>query len=157
MPLTEQDRDRHLAYVTDLLDRIPSDFSQDQLEFVRGSTQQLIDILERFDPKSPARLDIGHGWLPLVLHLDRKLRCLYPEYQILQIKEKVGTLRFYAQLPHDYTVDNVPNYGTMKAIFYDLIYYTELRSAKICEYCGNTGTTRGGPGYQHTRCDKHQL
>ena len=38
---------------------------------------------------------VGKGWMPLVLECHRKLTALDPEYYIVQIKEKFGTLRYY--------------------------------------------------------------
>jgi hypothetical protein len=39
------------------------------------------------------------GWYPLLVELDQKLAALLPEYEIHQVKEKYGTLRFYWGMP----------------------------------------------------------
>lgn len=39
------------------------------------------------------------GWYPLLIDLDRQIAALLPEYEIHQVKEKYGTLRFYWGLP----------------------------------------------------------
>jgi hypothetical protein len=38
---------------------------------------------------------VGEGWMPIILDLNEKLTKLDPEYRIMQIKEKFGTLRYY--------------------------------------------------------------
>jgi hypothetical protein len=39
------------------------------------------------------------GWYPLLVRLDENISALLPEYEIHQMKEKYGTLRFYWGLP----------------------------------------------------------
>lgn len=39
------------------------------------------------------------GWYPLLVELDLEIAALLPEYEIHQMKEKFGTLRFYWSLP----------------------------------------------------------
>lgn len=39
------------------------------------------------------------GWYPLLVELDTEIAALLPEYEIHQMKEKFGTLRFYWGLP----------------------------------------------------------
>lgn len=39
------------------------------------------------------------GWYPLLVELDRQIAALLPEYEIHQVKEKYGTLRFYWGIP----------------------------------------------------------
>lgn len=40
------------------------------------------------------------GWYPLIIELDQKLTDMAPNYEIHQIKEKFGTLRYYISLPN---------------------------------------------------------
>ena len=58
-----------------------------------------------------------------------------------QVKEKFGTLRFYADYGEDYE-DEIE----------DLIHQAEVRSSKTCEECGQPGVTRPG-GWIKTLCD----
>lgn len=81
---------------------------------------------------------VGKGWMPLVLELHKKLENIYPEYEISQIKEKFGTLRYYV--------------GSMTKEGYALIDAAEAESAKTCEECGHPGKLRKG-GWLKTLCD----
>jgi hypothetical protein len=68
------------------------------------------------------------GWYPLLDDLDGKISYLAPNYEIHQVKEKYGTLRFYIGGP-------VKDKMTA-AIIEDLISYAEELSSIICESCG---------------------
>ncbi len=37
----------------------------------------------------------GRGWYPLLVELDEQLRTLFPNYELHQVKEKFGGLRYY--------------------------------------------------------------
>lgn len=65
-------------------------------------------------------ISCASGWFPMVIELDRKLAELIPDYELHQVKEKFGTLRYYAHIknpkpqccidleasrPHDGAVD----------------------------------------------------
>ena len=61
------------------------------------------DALERIMARIPAGwgrwIDCGPGWYPLLAELDAHLGALIPDYEIHQVKEKYGTLRFYWGVP----------------------------------------------------------
>ena len=59
-----------------------------------------------------------------------------------QVKEKFGTLRFYADGGNDMTDG--------------MIWMAEALSACTCEVCGKPGKLRGG-GWVKTLCDEHAL
>ena len=87
--------------------------------------------------------DVGPGWLPLIEVLDKQLTVLDPYYDIVQIKEKFGGLRYYIA-----TSEGCANAGRMYAII-DTI---ESLSFRICEDCGRPGEIRKG-GWIRTLCD----
>jgi hypothetical protein len=89
---------------------------------------------------------VGDGWVPLALELNEKLNELYPDYQLEQIKEKFGGLRYYTNIP--YRENDELTEGTK------LIDEAEGKSYKICEECGEPGEPRYG-GWVKTLCDKH--
>ncbi len=64
----------------------------------------------------------------------------YPPFEVIQVKEKFGGLRFY------------PN-SAPKSVW-NLIDIAEEKSYEICEECGKKGTLRKG-GWWATLCDKH--
>jgi hypothetical protein len=72
------------------------------------------------------------GWQPMVEELCSKLTQIVDKkklaFQIEQIKEKFGGLRFY----YSYEGDRAPEIA-------DLIHETEQRSFKICEVTGEEG------------------
>ena len=61
----------------------------------------------------------------------------------VQIKEKFGGLRFYAEGGDEYISG--------------AIQFAELMSTVMCESCGDKGTvgTHGGTGWVYTACEKH--
>lgn len=67
------------------------------------------------------------GWYRLITDLDAVLAALDPDYVIHQIKEKFGTLRFYAETDLA---------GERAAQFAELIAAAEAASAYTCERCG---------------------
>lgn len=91
-------------------------------------------------------LDCDDGWFDLI---DRLCHCLQSDadshgggdYQVTTpyIKEKYGTLRFYA-------------YATQAQ--HAMIEMAEDLSARICEKCGRPGWTMG-PGWYKTLCPEH--
>lgn len=76
----------------------------------------------------------GPGWYPILARLEGRLRRTDPDYQVYQIKEKFGTLRFY------WTSRN-RDVGT------------EAEAARTCEQCGNPGRLRKRNGWFRTVCD----
>lgn len=83
------------------------------------------------------------GWKDIVLKADEMLGFIDPDYEIHQIKEKFGTLRYY--------------FGTTKSgvesdIMYAIERWAESRSASTCESCGKFGELRGD-SWVVTLCD----
>lgn len=70
----------------------------------------------------------GTGWYPLLIELDEMISYLAPYYELHQVKEKYGTLRFYIGGPSKdkMTSDIIDN----------LIKYAEEISSITCETCG---------------------
>ena len=73
------------------------------------------------------------GWYALLEDLDNKISYLAPNYEIHQVKEKYGTLRFYIGGP---TKDKLT-----ADIISDLVAQAESLYNRICETCGS-GTSR---------------
>lgn len=92
---------------------------------------------------------VGEGWLPMLAillrrideHLSWKSKRGNPiDFQIAQVKEKFGSLRFYYDGGDEYIAG--------------LVAMAESMSSRICEECGEPGFTRDG-GWFVTLCDKH--
>lgn len=99
--------------------------------------------------------EVNDGWFDLIHELSTKLYPLVKDFNIQykdtfiplkfsvsQVKEKYGSLRFYADL-----TTNEMNI---------LIEEAEKRSKKICEVCGKPGEIRRGH-WVNTLCDEHNI
>lgn len=86
------------------------------------------------------------GWFPLLIELDEKLAQIAPDYEVSQVKEKFGTLRYYFTL--DIELDD--QYKQMQKIVDEY----EHRSGSICELCGGNGSMRVQNRWCKTLCDE---
>jgi hypothetical protein len=86
---------------------------------------------------------VGPGWNDIIYDLNKKLEAEKPDYQIFQIKEKFGTLRFYYSGGDDY----IRGLESMAASM----------TSRICEQCGCPGTSRSTKKQRWVLvlCDKH--
>ena len=90
--------------------------------------------------------ECGEGWIPLIEETFDKIEEILKEnpdldFQVIQVKEKFGTLRIYV-------------YGCNNEIS-DLIDTCTDKSAEICEVCGEKGELREKRYWYITLCDKH--
>lgn len=69
-------------------------------------------------------VDYPIGWRELVIQTHCKLKAIDPEYELWQIKEKLGGLRYYADPSED--IDPI-----LASIFRDIIYAAEVKSRHI--------------------------
>jgi hypothetical protein len=85
-------------------------------------------------------LGVKTGWYSIVKELTSELINLGWDREVVQIKEKMGGLRFY--------VSTLPKGGD------SIISKYEALSYNTCEVCGKHGLLRGGNWYK-TLCDEH--
>lgn len=85
-------------------------------------------------------IECGPGWYPILARLDERLRQIDPDYEVHQIKEKYGTLRFYWASR---------NLGAGEPA----VAEAEAESERTCELCGNPGCMRKRNGWFRTVCD----
>jgi len=115
----------------------------------------LMDILNRI-PKGWGRwISCDRGWYKLLADTNRKMKLMLPTYEISQIKEKYGTLRFYWSIPfEDATWANMNDdiSHTVYDIMSDIAHAAENASAYICETCGEYGKTRNSGYWLKTLC-----
>jgi len=96
---------------------------------------------------------VGDGWFDIIDDLCQTIQTyleiekpewLNPDneykFEVVQVKEKFGTLRFY------------PTFGDDFIFAVELLY--EQCSGTICEMCGEPGSIRRG-GWIQTLCDEH--
>jgi hypothetical protein len=87
---------------------------------------------------------VGAGWVPILARLATDLSAMGWDGSVSQIKEKFGSLRFYANAV------GVPD--ELHEAFSERIIKAELESQTTCETCGEAGTLRAG-GWYKTLCD----
>lgn len=96
----------------------------------------------------PLGFEHGDGWFSLLWRLCEDLEPLVVQYedetghqfQLVQVKEKFGALRFYVENAND--------------VIRQRIELAELESSNTCEVCGEPGVSRSD-GWIKTRCDAH--
>lgn len=108
----------------------------------------LRDILDRIPIGWGKWISCDKGWYRLIAETNRKLRYMYPDYEIHQVKEKFGTLRYYYGFPD--------GEGEVDPLVYDIMSdiasNAEHRSAYYCELCGGHGRTRVRNFWYKTLC-----
>lgn len=101
-------------------------------------TSDIINILDRFEHPFPKALDIGPGWIPLIVDLHDQLKKISSEYRIHQIKQKHAKLRYYA---YPIFSEDISLEDSRKLLndFSNLCYKAEDKSATMCEQCFDIG------------------
>lgn len=93
-------------------------------------------ILERIPENYGRYLSCNPGWWLILAELEAKLNYLDPDYEVHQVKEKFGTLRFYYRPTKG---------GVIQEIMDDCVKQAEYLSSKTCEMCGSS-CARSAPG-----------
>lgn len=88
----------------------------------------LIAILSRIPPHWGRWIDCEAGWFPIIAALHGELLDLDPNYVVRQVKQKYGTLRYYAGSSIDDPV--------IQERFSALLDIAERLSTTVCEVCG---------------------
>lgn len=94
-------------------------------------------------------LEHGDGWFNILWRLCLDLEPLVAElgketgerFSVVQVKEKLGTLRFYVS-HHTDAID-------------ERIAEAQEESSRICEICGMPGKRRDTGGWVRAACDEH--
>lgn len=89
---------------------------------------EIVELLARIPEGWGRWISCDAGWYPLITTLGSDLALVDPHYEVHQIKEKFGALRFYAETDLE---------GELGERFDALIEDAEARSAHICERCGS--------------------
>lgn len=96
----------------------------------------------------------GDGWREIVTQLTAAIAVIVggpdaaPGIRVVQVKEKMDTLRFYARHVPEPHADAV----------WQAIEGAEKRTGEICESCGRVGKLReSSDGYGHTARDSHAV
>jgi hypothetical protein len=110
------------------------------------SLEELEALAEPYWSDEPVfkSFDIGPGWYDLVYDLIADLIDIDSTFEIMQIKEKFGSLRFYT------------NFFSLDSDFAQRIRKAESLSVIVCDICGAPGVNRNTGGWLSTRCDEHK-
>lgn len=112
----------------------------------RLTEEDLQQVLDRIPARCGKYLSVDPGWYQLVFDLDREIAALAPEYELYQVKEKFGGLRYYVgEIP--------PEVWDQVRAIKDA---AEAHSYRVCEVCGveDASVTTEGPGWIRTLCAK---
>jgi hypothetical protein len=95
---------------------------------------------------------VGEGWRPLVGECHKRLEAAFPDYELLDIKQKWGVL-VYQAFPRRWVEGSkqwtMQEYADLGAIVGEI----QERSAAICEWCGAAGQPREWRNLELTLCD----
>jgi hypothetical protein len=128
----------------------------ERLEAVRlrkdliDTSDDIVEMLSHVEQINDWSFGIYAGWLPIIVRLHKKVMTYAPDYKIVQVKEKFGSLRFYFDLPDD--IDDAK-----AKIVRNLVTDTEKRSLTICDRCGKPGRLIRDNYYHRTRCYDHAV
>lgn len=104
----------------------------------------ILDILNRIPVEWGRWISCDKGWYKLLVDTNRKMNMMWPNYEIHQVKEKFGSLRFYwgiSSEDKDWEALDENISKTIYEIMGDIANSAESRSSRICEDCGKFGTT----------------
>ena len=96
-------------------------------------------ILRRIPDGWGRWIGCGRGWYPIIVKLDERLAAIDPDYEVMQVKEKFGTLRYYCT-------------GDGEEAVFNLIMEAEQQSAVTCELCGTPGQIHERGYWLRTLC-----
>jgi hypothetical protein len=114
------------------------------------------DLIDQLRPHSRDRnfevAWVGEGWRPLVEECHERLKAAFPDYELLDIKQKWGVLvyqafpRRWAEASKRWTTQEYADLGA-------IVGGIQERSEAICEWCGAAGQLREWRDHELTLCD----
>ena len=105
---------------------------------------QIESLKNKFVQDWLKRIDVDEGWYQIIIDCDKYLSQIDPDYQIYQIKEKFGKLRYYYQSSQPFEEET---YLKMTSI----VSKYEALSSCTCEATGLPGLLMKSPnGYYKT-------
>jgi hypothetical protein len=107
--------------------------------FMVNDDSALSQIVARIPSGWGRWIDVGPGWHAIIIELDEAIAKHFPDYEVHQVKEKFGGLRYYCSVDADETVDA-------------LITQAEARASSTCESCGGPGRLCVDRGWYKTTC-----
>jgi len=93
---------------------------------------QIEELKKKIVPEYWKSIDVDEGWYQLVVDCDKELTRVDPNYQIYQIKEKFGGLRYYTK------PSNMDDKHTLIQISIIISKYEDI-ATKTCSATGKPG------------------
>ena len=90
---------------------------------------QIEALKKKIVPEYWKSIDVDEGWYQIVVDCDKELTAIDPHYQIFQIKEKFGGLRYYFQ----------PSQPDTPKAMNEVVSKYEAIAARTCEATGGPG------------------
>ena len=100
---------------------------------------QIEELKKKIVPEYWKSIDVDEGWYQLVVDCDEELTGVDPNYQIYQVKEKFGGLRYYTK------PSNMDEKDTLKKIG-DIISKYEDIARRTCSATGGPGVLMASIG-----------
>jgi hypothetical protein len=100
-------------------------------------------IIKRFREDLKPIISCGEGWFNLLSSLDRELSSVDPDYKVVQVKEKFGTLRYY------FDISDMSN-NEVSEKMRNIVQKYEHISAMTCEITGGHGQLMSKKGWLRT-------
>jgi hypothetical protein len=97
---------------------------------------QVEKLKEKFLPEYYKSIDVNEGWYQLIVDCDKELTAIDPHYQIVQIKEKFGGLRYYFH----------PSQSDTSEAMRKVVEKYEAIALVTCEATGGLGVLMKGVG-----------
>lgn len=125
-----------------------------------GHAEGLRRVLLRIPVEWGRWISCGRGWYPILVELDEQLAAIFPHYELHQVKEKFGGLRFYWEAGvhgagQDETVAGQAAFDRLRERAEQLVAEAERRASATCEHCGQPGQlcrTSGPAPWYRTLC-----
>ena len=111
-------------------------------------------------PDTPCYSGVGKGWWPVIKATHEMMLRIVPDYQLDQVKEKFGGLRYYWGMPMpDFYPDRglTPEEETERTLKYEqLTVLADLAEAicnHLCEECGRANEISWDGGWARNVCE----
>ncbi len=118
--------------------------------------EALTGILLRIPERWGRWISCSRGWYPLLVELDEQLRALLPNYELHQVKEKFGGLRYYWESGEDAhdandrnAAERIADLERRMELARELVNTAEKRAVVTCELCGAPGRMHRTPLPSH--------
>ena len=90
---------------------------------------QIEELKKKIVPEYWKTIDVDEGWYQLIVDCDKELTAIDPNYQIFQVKQKFGGLRYYFH----------PSQSDTSKAMSEVISKYEAIAAQTCEATGKPG------------------